>query len=91
MQNGYAASKTSAWGQVVPVLPNTNYTFSAYVNNLTCSSKDYSDPQIELHVNGKVISSTLTLAEKPDQWIFISGTWFSGNNPGRYGHYRNRG
>lgn len=70
-----------AWRQQLLLAPNTNYSFCAYVNNLNEPILDRDDPIVEVYlvpqIGPPVLLATRTLPESPDQWEFISGTYFT--------------
>ncbi len=67
------------WKQTVAVSPKTKYIFCAFVNNLVVKNKNYTDPRIEVRINGTAVVSQ-TIAENPDQWINLSTGWGSGSS-----------
>jgi len=71
--DGYGG--TIAWQQTVNVTAGTNYSFSAWFNNLVIPTKNYDDPQVALFVGGTMIAGPLNFAEIPDVWVRLCGTW----------------
>jgi hypothetical protein len=70
-----------AWRESIPVKANTNYTFCAWVNNLNTSTM-FSNPILELRVNGTLVGTALNLPVNPDVWVLMSGSWNSGSTSG---------
>jgi hypothetical protein len=64
-----------AWQQTVNVTAVTNYSYSAWFNNLVRPTKNYADPQMALFVGNTQIAGPLNLPENPDQWVRLCGTW----------------
>ncbi|MEP7144651.1 MAG: hypothetical protein ABI707_17345 [Ferruginibacter sp.] len=84
---GSPARQRVIWQQTVPVLPNTNYYFSAYAMNVNPGSP----AQLQFEVNGVLVGTIadLNIAAKPNSdatvninnWIrfYSNPTWVSGS------------
>lgn len=83
--DGITGTQTSGWGQAVnisPYAPNTNFVFSAWVNNSIRTTFNWQDPAMQLRVNGTLLlPASVVLPETPDVWVLIEGTWNSGPTP----------
>lgn len=83
--DGISGIQTSAWGQEVNIgayAPNTDFVFTAWVNNSIQPAFNWADPSMQLRVNGTLIlPSAVILPESPDVWVLIEGTWNSGPTP----------
>jgi gliding motility-associated-like protein len=66
------------FSQDIQVDKNTNYNFSMWYCSMNKSGN--TPAVIRLAVNGVSVSSTITIANTPNQWYKISGTWNSGTN-----------
>ncbi|HIO72608.1 MAG TPA: T9SS type B sorting domain-containing protein, partial [Flavobacteriales bacterium] len=78
--DGATTSNTNVWCQTVTVLPNTNYTFSAWLNNIILTTNNFTDPTLQFTINGAPLCASLTLPELPDVWVQIACSWNSGVN-----------
>jgi len=78
--DGATNNTLNVWCQTVTVLPNTTYTFMAWVNNIANPSANLADPTIEFTINGSTLCLAIPVPEVPDLWIPITCTWNSGNN-----------
>lgn len=74
MCDGITGSPTAAWRQTVQVCPGLNYEFSAWANNLV-QNNNFSDPRIELRVNGITVAAPVLIPEIPDRWVKLSGSF----------------
>ncbi len=78
--DGATTSNTNVWCQTVTVTPNTDYSFSAWLNNIIITSNNFTDPTLQFTVNGSPLCASLTLPELPDVWVEIACNWNSGVN-----------
>lgn len=81
---GMATVPNDVWCSNVTVMPNTNYTFSAWVNN-AIEPNSYSGqahPQFRLNINGNVLSAATIVPHLPDVWVQLTLTWNSGSVSG---------
>ena len=86
--DGSTAANTAVWFQNVTLLANTDYKFSALVNNLVRPNLNFSNPQIILQIvdnngTGAVVaqSSPLDLGENPNAWRLICLDYKTPANP----------
>ncbi|MBK7388380.1 MAG: PKD domain-containing protein [Bacteroidetes bacterium] len=83
--DGITGVQTSAWGQDVNIsayAPNTDFVFSAWVNNSIRTTFNWVDAEMQLRVNGTLLlPASVVLPETPDVWVLIEGTWNSGPTP----------
>ncbi|MEZ4888582.1 MAG: hypothetical protein R3E32_27910 [Chitinophagales bacterium] len=68
-----------SWKQKIEVDPKTTYSFCAFFNNLVKANKNYTDPIIEVYINGTRIIGPTALPEKPDLWVNMKAIWNSGS------------
>ena len=78
--DGATTANTNVWCQTVVVVPNTDYSFSAWVNNLIITANNFTDPTLQFTINGVPLCASLTLPEIPDIWVEMACTWNSGIN-----------
>jgi gliding motility-associated-like protein len=71
----------------IPVCPNTNYEFSAYILNLISGlylQDSISFPNVSFYVNGVLIGTSGPIPHKPgftfNDWMKSGGIWNSGNS-----------
>lgn len=72
--DGISGSATAAWRKTMNLIVGDTYAFEAWVNNLICTNS-FTDPVMELRVDGVTLAGPLTLPESPDQWIKLSATF----------------
>ncbi len=75
--NGATVSNTTVWTQTVPVLPGTNYAFSAWVNTIIPTDNVYA--QLVLEINGFPVGSPHFAPSNWDVWTNFARTWNSGD------------
>ncbi len=68
------------WRQIVPVTPNTTYTFSVWASSLTTTSPAF----ISISIDGLGFVPAVLLSNTPCLWQEICGTFFSGNRTSVY-------
>jgi hypothetical protein len=79
--NGANSSTTPVWEEVVPVTPNTTYTFSYWGAEVDHSSS--SIPHLQLTINGTAAGTGDIPASSPDNggnWQNYTFTWNSGSS-----------
>jgi hypothetical protein len=74
--NGTTVGNTTVWEQTVPVLPGTNYAFSAWVN--TIISFDGNRAQLVLEINGVPVGASHFAPFNAFTWTNFARTWNSG-------------
>src|SRR5262249_24440436 len=75
---GTTVPDTSVWSETVPVLPNTEYTFSFW--GATINQSSLSQSVLQPIINGAPVGSGVTLRQQGGIWVPISVNWFSGPN-----------
>lgn len=79
--DGSTVGNTVVWGQELPVLPNTTYTFTYHIQSVQEISQSLIETQINgLPVTGNAASSTQPAPNLPCTWQIITYTWHSGSN-----------
>jgi gliding motility-associated-like protein len=76
MFNGANQAGLVLWKQTVTVMPNTNYTFSTWLQSLGVPIP----ADIRFAINGKYFGNTFTAPTNFCQWIRREELWNSGNN-----------
>ena len=75
--DGGSISNQNVYCQEVPVLPNTDYAFSAWVVNIcTCGSP----PRLQFGINGVNLGNIINVTTVNCQWNQFYEIWNSGNN-----------
>ncbi|HMO63572.1 MAG TPA: hypothetical protein PKC39_14995, partial [Ferruginibacter sp.] len=69
------------WCQVVPVKPNTDYTFSYWLQTVALPSPSRIETLVNgLPITGNSVTSTLVAPSTDCSWIPYTAVWNSGNN-----------
>ncbi len=79
--NGANSATTPVWEEVVPVTPNTTYTFSYWGAEVDHDSNSL--PHLQLKINGSSVGSNNFPANSPDNggsWTSFAFTWNSGSS-----------
>jgi hypothetical protein len=79
--NGANSATTPVWEEVVPVTPNTAYTFSYWGAGVDHSSNSL--PHLQLKINGSSVGSNNIPKNSPDnggKWENFTFTWNSGSS-----------
>ena len=79
--NGANSATTPVWEEVVPVTPNTTYTFSYWGAEVDHDSNSL--PDLQLKINGRSVGSNKFPANSPDNggsWKNFTVTWNSGSS-----------
>jgi gliding motility-associated-like protein len=63
------------WQQTIPVTPNTQYTFGAWVSRLS----DYDTAIIRFSINGAQLGAIYTVSASRNKWEQVFRTWNSGS------------
>jgi gliding motility-associated-like protein len=74
--NGSPVSDLNVWTQTVPVMPNTNYSFSTWVQALWSPNPAL----LKFSINGNDLGATITASLPTCTWTQFYTTWNSGNN-----------
>jgi hypothetical protein len=72
--NGASLPGVLVWGQIVAVVPNNQYTLSAYIASWSGGSPG----QLDVSINGTSLG-TLTAPATTGVWVPFSATWDSGS------------
>lgn len=70
------SSTSQVWAQKVTVLPNTNYTYSAWVQSLI----NPNTALLQLSINGNVVQDDITTFDPTCEWVQHAIQWNSGNS-----------
>ena len=71
-----AGSPVNIWCQTISVIPNTQYSFSAW--GASCTSTF--PAQLQFQINGILLGTPLQLPATTGQWVQFTTTWFSGSD-----------
>jgi len=63
--SGLTSGPNAAWSETITISPNTNYVFSAWMNNILWSGYNYADPVLELVINDSLIARPVILLKTP--------------------------
>ncbi|MFI5196542.1 MAG: gliding motility-associated C-terminal domain-containing protein [Chitinophagales bacterium] len=74
-----SGTPTSVWCQTIPVTPNTDYAFSAWVANWSAPGPG-SAPILQFMIDGVLIGTPITITSAPGVWINFYAIWNSGTN-----------
>ncbi|MFI5195788.1 MAG: gliding motility-associated C-terminal domain-containing protein [Chitinophagales bacterium] len=73
-----ASTATSVWCQTIPVTPNTDYTFSAWVANWSTADVGPGVPILQFMINGVLLGTPDAITSAPGVWVNFYATWNSG-------------
>lgn len=76
MVNGSPTPDVKVWTQTVPVIPNTNYAFSTWIQSLWPPNP----AQLQFSINDNDLGPLITPNPTPCNWIQFYTTWNSGNS-----------
>jgi hypothetical protein len=79
--NGANSATTPVWEEIVPVTPNTTYTFSYWGAEVDHESSSL--PHLQLTINGTAVGTGDIPATSPDNggsWMNFTFTWNSGSS-----------
>jgi|GEM_PF-5787162 len=81
---GSSIVPNDVWCTNVNVAPNTNYVFSAWVNNAINPAifSAQAHPEFQLVINGNVFSAITVIPHLPDVWVQLTLNWNSGSTGG---------
>ena len=74
--NGAPVADVNVWSQTVPVVPNTNYAFSTWIQALYPPNP----AQLSFSINGATLGNLITATLPTCTWNQFYTTWNSGNN-----------
>ena len=75
-----ASTPISVWCETVPVTPNTNYDFSAWVANWSGADVGTGVPILQFQINGTLIGTADAITSACGVWVNFFATWNSGVN-----------
>jgi len=75
-----ASTPISVWCETIPVLPNTNYNFSAWVANWSAADVGTGVPDLQFMINGTLIGTADAITSACGVWVNFFATWNSGIN-----------
>ena len=73
-----ASTPISVWCETIPVTPNTNYDFSAWVANWSGADVGTGDPLLQFQINGVLIGTADDITSACGTWVNFFATWNSG-------------
>ena len=71
---------SSVWCETIPVTPNTDYDFSAWIANCSAVTTGAYVPILQFIVNGVLLGTPTTISAVPGVWVNFFSTWNSGAN-----------
>lgn len=74
--NGSPTPNLEVWKKTITVTPNTNYSFSTWIQALGAINP----AQLQFSINGNAIGSPITASLPTCTWAKFRTTWNSGNN-----------
>lgn len=75
MVNGSSVAGSKVWGESISVSPNTNYSFSAWVESLAALNP----ANLRFSINGIALGDNINAGNVACQWKQFFTTWNSGN------------
>lgn len=78
--NGATQANRQVWTQTINVTPNTNYAFSAWMENANVNGAGSNPPQLQFSINGNNIGNILQGRQQMCIWEQFYSVWNSGNN-----------
>lgn len=69
---------TDVWCQTIPVNPNTDYDFSAWIANCSSVTVGADVPILQFRINGVLIGTPTAITSLPGVWTNFFSTWNSG-------------
>ncbi|HEY1202234.1 MAG TPA: PKD domain-containing protein, partial [Niastella sp.] len=78
--NGATQLNTKVWSQTITVTPNTNYAFSAWMQNVNIHGAGSNPPRLQFSINGINLGNMLQGRQQMCIWDQFYSTWNSGNN-----------
>lgn len=74
--NGSGTANARVWSQTIPIQPNTNYAFSAWIQTLVPSNP----AQLQFSINGVQLGTTISANAATCRWDQFYAVWNSGNS-----------
>lgn len=78
--NGATQSNVKVWTQTISVTPNTNYAFSAWLQNANVNGAGSNPPRLQFSINGYNIGNVMQGRQQMCVWDQFYSVWNSGNN-----------
>ncbi|AEV99351.1 PKD domain containing protein [Niastella koreensis GR20-10] len=78
--NGASQPNVAVWTQTINITPNTNYAFSAWLQNINVNNAASNPPNLQFSINGIPIGNNLQGRNAMCVWDQFYTTWNSGNN-----------
>jgi gliding motility-associated-like protein len=76
MVNGSPIANSKIWTQTIPVIPNSNYAFSTWIQSLHATNP----ANVKFSINGNIIGNNVTAGSVACNWNRFFATWNSGNS-----------
>lgn len=77
--NGSKTANVSVWSQTISVTPNTDYVFSAWLQNVTCPPYGF-NAALQFSINGSLIGNVFNSESTVCRWKQFYQLWNSGNS-----------
>ncbi|MBC7552858.1 MAG: gliding motility-associated C-terminal domain-containing protein [Taibaiella sp.] len=74
------STATDIWCETIPVTPNTDYDFSAWVANCSSTTTGAYAPILQFKINGSLIGTPYTVTASAGTWVNFQNIWNSGSN-----------
>jgi len=74
------ATASAIWCETIPVTPNTNYDFSAWIADCSSITVGADVPIMQFMINGVLIGTPTSITAPPGTWVNFFSTWNSGTN-----------
>lgn len=74
--NGNPIAGERVWTQTVPVVPNTSYAFSTWIQSIS----EANPAQLQFSINGKNMAGVIAATLPGCNWLQFYTTWNSGNS-----------
>lgn len=78
--NGATAADVKVWTQTITVTPNTNYAFSAWLQNANVNGTGSNPPRLQFSINGYNLGNIMQGRQQMCVWDQFYSVWNSGNN-----------
>jgi len=78
--NGATAANVKVWTQTIAVTPNTNYAFSAWLQNANVNGAGSNPPQLQFSINGYNLGNIMQGRQQMCVWDQFYSVWNSGNS-----------
>jgi gliding motility-associated-like protein len=78
--NGANKANVAVWNELINVTPNTNYAFSAWLQNINVNNATSNPAQLQFTINGNIVGNIIQGRNAMCIWDQFYTTWNSGNN-----------